>query len=118
MAEIRQLAERDSSGVVDFQGFFNVPILNLLWAIVAGHRFRRDDAEFKKLLNYLEGFMRAGNILRGNVSVPKFVYRVFPALRDYLGDRSDLMQPLVRFFEVKSTGGSTSSVASSEPVEP
>nr|QST15063.1 CYP370A1 protein [Diaphanosoma celebensis] len=100
LAEIRTRSEADSKRIVDFEGFFNVPVTNLLWAIVAGHRFRRDDTQFLKLLKDLETFMRTGNIMTSSMNVPPIVYRIFPSLKKYFGmDSGDLFGPIIRFFE-------------------
>ena len=100
LAEMRTKSEADSGRIVDFQGLFNIPVTNMLWAIVAGERFRRDDIRFRRLLNNLEIFMRAGNILRSSVNVPPVIYRLMPSLKKYFGANSELFEPLIHFFEV------------------
>nr|QST15064.1 CYP370A2 protein [Diaphanosoma celebensis] len=99
VAEIRTRLDADADRIVDFQGLFNIPVTNLLWAIVAGKRFRRDDVQFRKLLKDLDTFMRGGNILKSSVNVPPIVYWMFPSVKEYFGINEQLYEPLIGFLQ-------------------
>ena len=109
MGEIRDLideiqiqAKSNPHNVVDFKVIFVVSVVNILWAIVGGERFRRDDVNFKKLLKDIDLFFRAGNPIRANVPIPAFLLRLFPGLRRYFGVQSDIFEPLQKFIRVSA----------------
>lgn len=93
-------SESDPHRVVDMKGKFSVSVINVLWNVVAGHRFRRDDAQFQKLVTITELFFSSGNPLRAAINIPIFMYRIFPWLRKLTGARGDLVKQLMDFFEV------------------
>nr|QSD59127.1 CYP370A15 [Diaphanosoma celebensis]QST15067.1 CYP370A5 protein [Diaphanosoma celebensis] len=97
--EITAVAAADPDRVVDYKGIFNISVINVLWAIVGGERYRRDDRNLKKLLQTLETIFRSGNALRSAVPMPAFVFRMFPFLREYFGTRNDLFTALIGYFE-------------------
>ncbi len=61
ISDITEAARSDPGHVVDFKLIFTVSVINILWAIVGGKRYRRDDPEFKKILDNIDQFVRAGN---------------------------------------------------------
>ena len=85
---------------VDYKGIFNVSVINILWAIAGGQRFRRDDQDFKQILRTLDVIFRSGDQIRSIVPVPRFLLRMFPVLRQIFGTRNDLIEQLKTFFEV------------------
>ena len=55
ISDMTETAKSDPGHVVDFKSIFTVSAINILWAIIGGKRFQRDNVKFKKLLN-LSGF--------------------------------------------------------------
>ena len=98
--EIATTAEADPARIVDYRRKFNIPVINLLWAIVGGERFRQDDETLKKLLHTLETIFRTGNVVRVAIPIPAFLLRKFPKLRDFVGFRSDQVKELTDYFKV------------------
>ena len=60
--EMRTTAVSNPDGIVDFKGIFSVSITNVLWAVLGGQRFHRNDERFVNLLNTIEEFFRSGKI--------------------------------------------------------
>ncbi|XP_057381565.1 methyl farnesoate epoxidase-like [Daphnia carinata] len=98
---IRLLGEQagsDPEGVVDFQsGTFNRNVLNILWALIGGERFRGDDARLTTLLDMVDFFNRSFKPQTASIAVPAFLLRLFPSLRKILGIRNDIFEPLQNF---------------------
>ncbi len=101
--EIKSSAESDRDNVVDFKGMFNLSTLNVLWAMITGSRRRRDDNQFKSLLQTIDEAFRAGNSIRNQLDLPEFLYRLFPVLRKYFGVRHDLIAIMQKFALVLCT---------------
>lgn len=97
LGEIRRKAEDHPDGLVDFRLFFSVSVVNILWALVAGKRFRRDDAKFHRLLTILQSLFRINNQLRAATPVPSALVRLFPFLKKYIGLRDELFEPIQQF---------------------
>ena len=98
--EIRVEAEA-SGGVVDFCERFNLSLLNVLWAVVSGERYKHDDAKLKKLITAVNMIIRRGNPLRAAIPVPKILLAIFPSLTGFLGiPPADLFAPLQDFIRV------------------
>ena len=91
--KIRTRAEC-SDGVVDFKGLFNLSLLNVLWSIVGGERFKHDDDRLKKLLNGVNLFIRSGNPFRAGIPVPKFMLNNFPFLKKLISIPVELFFPI------------------------
>jgi methyl farnesoate epoxidase / farnesoate epoxidase len=98
--EIATTAEADPARIVDFRRKFNIPVINLLWAIVGGERFRQDDETLNNLLYTLETIFRTGNVVRIAIPVPAFLLRKFPKLQNFVGYQSDQVKELTDYFEV------------------
>jgi methyl farnesoate epoxidase / farnesoate epoxidase len=99
MEEIR--AHQLAHGSVDFKGMFNLSLINILWALVGGERFRRDDRRLARLLDIVDNFVRSADFTRANIPLPDFCLRYFPSLtRKLLGLRNDLFTPLQDFIRV------------------
>ena len=82
--EVATTAQSDPVGVVDFKGIFNVSVVNILWAIVAGRRYRRDDPNFNQLVANVDALIKTGNPSRVLLPVPSFLIRWFPSLNKNL----------------------------------
>ena len=99
--EIMAKSMSNPNGSVNFQAMFNSSLVNILWALIAGERFKRDDGRLGFLLDLVENFIRSGDFTRANIPVPGFLFRVFPKLiRKFLGLRNDLFTPLQDFVRV------------------
>lgn len=97
--EIR--AHQLAHGSVDLKGLFNLSLINILWALVGGERFRRDDTRLAHLLDIVDNFVRSADFTRANIPLPDFCLRYFPSLtRKLLGLRNDLFTPLQDFIRV------------------
>ena len=104
--EIHDLIEKiksqakSNNGVVDFKGIFPLSMLNVLWSIIGGERFQHDDARLKKLLEAVNLFVRSGNQFRAGIPVPKFLLKIFPFLKRFLGIPVELFVPIQNFIRV------------------
>lgn len=106
--EIRELirligeqAGSDPEGVVHFQsGSFNRNVLNILWALTGGERFKGDDARLTSLLGMVELFNRSFKPQTASIAVPAFLLRLFPSLWKTMGIRNDIFGPLHKFMRV------------------
>lgn len=99
MDDIRKNTSAD--GIVRFkEGIFNVSVVNVLWAIMGGERFKRDDARFLHLMNAVELFFRSGNVLRSSIPVPGFLVRNVPMIASFLGTSTEAVLPLQQFILV------------------
>jgi len=88
--EMRTTAVSNPDGIVDFKGIFSVSITNVLWAVLGGQRFHRNDERFVNLLNTIEEFFRSGKIAIANIPVPEIFFKKFPILFKLMGARGDL----------------------------
>ncbi len=74
ISEISAAAEADPDRVVNYKGIFSISLINVLWGIVGGERFRRDDQYLKRLLRLLDTIFRSGQALRATIPVPIIVF--------------------------------------------
>ena len=51
ISDMTETAKSDPGHVVDLKSIFTVSAINILWAIIGGKRFQRDNVKFKKLLD-------------------------------------------------------------------
>lgn len=101
MEDIRSKSSNHPNRLVNFKAMFNLSLINILWALVGGERFKRGDARLTHLIDIVEKFIRSGDFTRANISVPKFMLRLFPTFtRRFLGLRNDLFTPLQEFIRV------------------
>ena len=100
--EMTDTANADSNGVIDIKDeFFSVSVINILWAIVGGKRFERDDEDFKRLIECNNIFFQTANTTKSNIPIPSFIMKHFPQLKQII-DSSDanLLKPLQQFIQV------------------
>jgi hypothetical protein len=64
-------------------GFFGVPAINVLWAVLGGERHSHDDREFKALLHKITRLFRTGNPSGDVLDVLPFLRYFFPSLAGY-----------------------------------
>lgn len=100
LSDIDSVSKSDPDNVVDFRLIFSVSVINILWAIIGGKRYKRDDEAFKELLVSVEKFLRSGNAVRSSLPVPAFVLRNFPTLVEKIGINATLFDPVQKFIEV------------------
>ena len=98
--EMKHTAKSDPDGIVDFKDLFTVSVINILWAIIGGKRFNRDDEDFKRLLYHIGVLFKTGNTTRANIPVPMFILKIFPGLKKRIAFDSDLFKPLQNFIRV------------------
>lgn len=90
--------------VVNLKGMFNLSLINILWALIGGERFKRNDVKLSHLLDIVEKFIRSGDFTRNNIPFPEFLLRLFPVYsRRFLGLRNDLFTPIQQFIRVRSS---------------
>jgi len=99
LGDLRTSAASNSERIVDFKGVFSVSIINVLWAIVGGERFQRNDAKFIRLLDTIEIFFRSGDIGKANLPIPDIVVKWFPSVYKLIGARGDLFVTLHQFIQ-------------------
>ena len=102
LSDMKSAAQSDPDHIVDFNGILTVSIINILWAILCGKRYQRDDVEFKKLLNILQIIFRGANVVGANYPIPAFLIRLFPALPKMIGIDTRLFTPIQEFIKVKT----------------
>lgn len=102
LGEIRRRAESNPRGIVEFSSLFNVSVVNILWAMVAGERFKRDDARFQSLLSNIQSLFRVGNQLRAATPIPLYLMRFLPFLKQFIGLRDELFVPMQQFVMVSA----------------
>ena len=100
VSEISSRQEGGGSLVVDFTGLFNLSLINILWTLIGGDRFKRTDFRLRHLLDIVETVMRSGDVVRANIPLPGFLLRNFPFLRKVVGLRNNLYAPLQHFIKV------------------
>lgn len=97
--DMRKRASLHSGNIVNFSGIFNVSVLNVLWMMVAGSRFRRDDARSQCLHDALDNAFRSGSFILSSIQLPEFLLRTFPILRKF-GTRNDLFLVIQKYIVV------------------
>lgn len=101
LKDIHKLAQSHPDGIVNFQSeYFSHSIMNVLWTIIGGKRFDRDDFGFQRLLHNVDTFMKTSNQLGGLVYVPAFFLRRFPWLPKLFGADTQLLVPVKKFIQV------------------
>lgn len=100
LEDLKASAKRATNGVVDFKGTFGVSVVNVLWAIMGGERYRRDDARFRQLLLDVELSFRTANPLLAIVPFPEVLFKKYPAVTRLLDISNDTILPLQKFVQV------------------
>ena len=101
LSEISAAAEADPDRIVNYKGIFSISLINVLWAIVGGERYRRDDHCLKRLLRLLDTIFRSGNAVGASIPIPLIVFKMFPKLREYFGGRHDLFKEIIEYIQVR-----------------
>lgn len=61
ISSMKKALKATSDSVVSINDKFGVSLINILWAIAGGKRYKHDDEEFKVLLKVIQSSLRAGN---------------------------------------------------------
>ncbi|XP_045035920.1 methyl farnesoate epoxidase isoform X4 [Daphnia magna] len=64
-----------------------------------GERFQRHDSKFQELLRANELFFRTGKIFRGSMPVPAFLLKRFRFIREFIGVKAELIEPIQKFIK-------------------
>ncbi len=100
LSDLKSSAQSDPDYIVDFKEVFTVPIINMLWAILCGKRYQRNDEAFNKLLALIIKFVRGGNSIGAEFPMPAFLIRMFPSLPRFFGIDTELFLPIQEFIKV------------------
>jgi cytochrome P450 family 2 subfamily J len=76
-----------------FQNLFNIPIINVLWQIVAGSRYEYSDPKFKEIITMVAELM-------SSISPKPSIAFVFPFLRDLFPSIDPIKEQTRKFSEV------------------
>jgi len=99
LANLKDKSSFDPNRVVNFKRIFNVSIINILWATVAGRRFQLDDAKLDNLIARLEFMFRSGNMLIAAIPIPVRIVRFFPCLEKVFGISKEIWDPIRHFIQ-------------------
>ncbi|KAJ4434996.1 hypothetical protein ANN_23568 [Periplaneta americana] len=69
--------------VMQVTGLFSVPTLNVLWGMIAGTRYDRNDERLKDLLNRLTMNFRSGNPTGGIINIFPILMTIAPGLSGF-----------------------------------
>ncbi|XP_035709560.1 methyl farnesoate epoxidase isoform X2 [Folsomia candida] len=101
--EAVELAERLQSHCgkpMSIQMAFNAAILNALWSLLTGERFKQDDPDLAATLNILTTSVQENNTIQGVATFLPFIAKWFPNLSGYTRMMRDV--PLVTDFVWKT----------------
>ena len=98
--DIASASKSDPNHVVDLQSTFKLSVINILWAIVGGKRFQRDDINFVNFVSFIDKFMRSTNIIGAIIPIPAWLLKLFPFVGGWLGFNARLVRPLQEYCEV------------------
>ena len=86
---------------IKVNGFFAVSTLNVLWGMLAGVRYSRNDADLKEILEKLKRRFRAGNPTGGLLSVLPILKYIIPGLIGYT-DEMNILREIQDHFRVSN----------------
>lgn len=98
--DIKESAQSNPNRAVEFKSTFGVPVINILWAIIGGKRFAKEEATFKQLVIDVEEVNKSGNIGLILFPFPKFVIDRFPAIATMMGFDVGLVSRVQKFIQV------------------
>ena len=96
---MKSCAQSNREGIVDFKSLFMVSVINIIWSVVAGTRYQRNDPQLKQLCANLECFLHSGSLSRALLPIPTFMLKLFPGLKKFAYN-TDLFKPLHSFIQV------------------
>ena len=94
IAEEVEDAIQEMSRNVTFQanGMFAISTLNVLWGMIAGTRYARDDAQLKPILQRLKKVFRSGNPSGGIIQAFPILKRIIPGLIGHTAQMQNLQE--------------------------
>lgn len=81
--------------MLSFQNLLNIPILNVLWRIIAGHRFEYSDPELRQVL------VMVGDIMSAMAPKPNLAW-IFPSLREYFPSIDRVEESVDKFAPIRN----------------
>ncbi|XP_066996047.2 methyl farnesoate epoxidase [Anabrus simplex] len=84
--EFEELEKELENKTVQVSNLFNASVMNVLWSMMGGTRFKRGDPQLQKLLNTLNVLFRSGFFLR-MTGIFSLLVDVFPNIFDPHGTR-------------------------------
>ena len=96
---MKSCAQSNREGIVDFKSLFMVSVINIIWSVVAGIRYQRNDPQLKRLLTNLEMVFHYASPSRILIPIPTFLLKLFPGLKKF-GYNTDLFRPIQSFIQV------------------
>lgn len=97
MREMKAQADSTADGVVNFKSLFNVPLINIMWALFAGERFQHDDVKLNRLVSTIDAFLRNVQVSRLVIPVPSLLLRWPGFLKFFLGAQMTAFQAVQDF---------------------
>jgi len=79
MAAIRR-EMKDSDGIIKIRTTFLLSVLNVLWCMIAGHRYSHDDPKLKSMLNKNFAMTKAQTFVDPLVLLSPWLREIFPKL--------------------------------------
>ena len=83
------------SSKITFQNLLNIPILNVLWRIIAGHRFEYSDPELNRVVEMV------GDIMSAMAPKPNLAW-IFPSLREYFPSIDRVEESIDKFAPIRN----------------
>lgn len=80
-ADLKEKLKKNGSGVMSMRGFFNMPVLNVVWSMIMSERFAYDDPKLKHYIRLNDEFFLSNNFVS---SWSLF----FPFLRNWFPEQS------------------------------
>lgn len=68
--------------------------------ISSGERFQGHDPKFQELLGANELFFRTGKVFQSIFPIPVFLLKRFRFMREFIGMKGELMEPIQKFIKV------------------
>ena len=96
MEEIDIEAKRNS-GIVNFENRFNLPLINVLWALVGGERFKHDDIKLNRLVAIVRAFVSNIQASRLALPMPAFLLKWPVFCKMFIGAPMDIFQAVQGF---------------------
>lgn len=93
--------------IINMKQYFTISVLNILWNMIAGYRFSRDDAKLHNLLKLLDRLIKASVVGSSRMSALiafPIVGRLVNIFTKHNELRLDLFRSMHEFFRVRFNG--------------
>lgn len=97
--ELIESLRKRCSEPIDMHDTFDVGVINVLWAMMAGTRFALDDARLIKLLKIIHDAFRLSDMSGGMLNQLPFLRYIAPKATGY-AELMDIMKRMWQFLEV------------------